>query len=260
MQNLKRAQATGKPAFDIDDKEVCPDCGGIGFFKVSGAGNKQQVVACKNPIHEHDRWRRYRELSDIVSPLQLERTLDDIDIYHKAGASNKRALEAARTFLNVPYGWFYMYGTYGNAKTEIALALFNALRTAHQRYGIFIGMQSLVTFVYDAYNSSRDPESLSLAERIDIFKRVPVLVVDEFDFDETKLNVTSNILQILFEIFNARYERAIYDEQLTIFTSNQSPAHLPPALRDRMLDGRFVVVENTAPSKRPHMKRGDSVG
>lgn len=264
MRRLKelqqRARVTGSLAFDGDDADICHDCGGAGFFKVIGENNKQRLVPCENPIHEKDRWKRYKELSDIVSPAQLERTLDDIDVYHKGGASNKAALAAARAFTEKPRGWFYLYGTYGNAKTEIALALFNNLRVAHSRYGIYISMQSLVTFIYEAYSLSKDPESLTVSQRIDLFKRVPVLVVDEFDFDDTKINITSNVLQILFEILNDRYERAIHSGQVTIFTANQSPEEsLPPALLDRMNDGRFVVVENTAPSKRQYMKWSDSV-
>lgn len=254
MVNFRRRTGSHSSLPRSDELPECEICHGAEFYFV-GTGDNKRLVHCDNPVHEGKRWARYKELSDIVSDAQLQRTLDDIQVFDKGATSNVEALNAARRFQEQPRGWFYLFGTYGNAKTEIALALFNNLRTRHKRYGIFLKLQTLVTFVYEAYEEmqSREMSSMGKAGRIGLLKRVPVLVIDEFDFDATKLNITSNVLQILFEILDARYEHAIYNQQVTIFTSNQPPSHLPPALRDRVLDGRFIVSANTAPSKRPIM-------
>lgn len=254
---LKSIQSqTGSDNYRGDEvtNDVCDKCGGAGIYYLEDNGNRTLVV-CDNPIHHVQRWKRYRELSDIVSDDQLGRSLDDIQLFDSGTQSNVAALAAAREFQANPRGWFYVHGTYGNAKSEMALALFNHLR-AVGRYGIYLKLQTLVTFLYEAYEerNNREMSTMGSAGRIGLLKRVPVLVIDEFDLDDTKVNITSNLLQMLFSIMDARYEAAIHTGQVTILTANQPPSHLPPALRDRALDGRFVVVENTAPSKRQYMR------
>jgi len=311
--NIKSILANATVIPDEPVSEVCPQCGGSGFFRRDVPLDDPdfgKVVPCDNPIHVKNKADYWAQLSQL-SPAQLSVTLNKIDVYHRKAtvadassfselnglqtpesiekmitelglyASNKNALNAAKAFLgchsrnshnnglNAPFkcprGWFYVYGTNGNAKSVMLQALYNALRDEYSMHGLLVSMPRLVNLVREAYTERQDRESAEPGKftprgkegRIDAIANLPVLAIDEFDFGDSKAVAISFALEVLQDILNRRYDKACDGTHITLFASNSDPATFPALIVERITDGRFWVVRNTAPSKRPFMKWPD---
>jgi hypothetical protein len=145
------------------------------------------------------------------------------------------------------------------------LALYNALREKYAMPGLFVTLPRLVNLVREAYTERQERERSEPGKftargkegRIDAIAGLPVLAIDEFDLSDSKLSATNFALEIIQDILNRRYEKAIDGTQVTLFASNSAPDTFPALIQDRIADGRFWVVRNTAPSKRPHMEWDD---
>ncbi len=77
------------------------------------------------------------------------------------------------------------------------------------------------------------------------------MAIEEFG----KSRVTEFTQEFRFDFLDERYEQALRGETVTLFAANSSPAELPQALRSRIEDGRFQVVENGAGDARPDARR-----
>jgi len=195
--------------------------------------------------------------------------------------SNRKAIDMAKSFLNchsrksyqdgidtgrpvapvldVPRGWFYVYGTNGNAKSVMVTGIYNELRERYNMAGLFCTLPRLLNLVREACFERQDRETSKVGDfiskgkegRIDALSKVPVLVIDEFDVSDGKVNVTDFVTEVLQDILQRRYKRAMDgDNQVTVFASNCSPEMFPSLIADRMADGRSWLVRNTAPSRR----------
>jgi chromosomal replication initiation ATPase DnaA len=182
----------------------------------------------------------------------LSKTLDNI----APNEHNAEMLEAARAMMAEPFGWLYIWGGEGSAKTDVLIALVNHFNQ-NGRTAIYTKFTKIVDYMRDAYSEKKKRALDPFADEgyVERFKRlvqIPVLAIDEMDkvFRETDL-----AQEFRFDFLDDRYMQALAGETITIFVGNRDPATFPSVLWDRFRDGRFRVVRNEQPSARPKMRR-----
>lgn len=187
-------------------------------------------------------------------PRDLKRRLEDI----QANAGNKAMIDAAQQMLVKPFGWLYIWGGPGNAKSEVLIALSNELNEAGRGPVLYTKFSRILDFMRDAFSEKRkkhlgkDAEQ-SFIDRFERLKRIPVIAIDEMD----KARETEFAQDFRFDFLDDRYRQAIVGETITLFAGNTDPATFDVALYDRIRDGRFQIVHNKAGSARPYMRRDE---
>jgi DNA replication protein DnaC len=221
-------------------------------------------IACDGPFHTPDRLARLAALSNL-SAGDLTRRLSDIDEMHyfrKVRAvdddgkeiwcdeleSNRAMLQAARKMIKDPFGWLYIHGGPGNAKSEVLISIVNEANGSGNGPAMYVTFSHLVNWVREANKPGAAEDYIA---RFDRLLNIKLLAVDEMD----KARSTEFADEFRFHFLDERYRQAIRGETQMIFASNSNPDILPIPLWDRIRDGRFKVVENTAPSARPRMRR-----
>jgi DNA replication protein DnaC len=240
-----------------------------------------KLVRCPNEVHQEGYVLRLAERSGLVK-ADLDIRLNDFREIHfiepVKGAdgrqirdedgkpvtrlvSNRAMLETARAFVREPYGFLYLWGGPGNAKSDTLIGMVNEINArAGSVVAVYIKFSKLVEYMREAYieNERRkaQPDApASYTERFNEVKVVKVLCIDEFDFDGEKQRETAFAREFRFDFLDDRYHLATREETATVFASNSPAESLPEAIYDRIRDGRFKIVHNTAPSSRPAMKR-----
>jgi len=157
-------------------------------------------------------------------------------------------LQVAREMIDKHAGWLYIWGGPGNAKSEVLIAIVNEVNEAGRGPAMYVTYSHLVNWVREA----NKPDAVeSYIQRFDRLKALRLLAVDEMD----KARDTEFSQEFRFEFLDERYRQAILGTSAMVFAGNTNPALLPSPLYDRVSDGRFTIVENTAPSARPHMRK-----
>ncbi|MCP4538830.1 MAG: AAA family ATPase [Chloroflexi bacterium] len=164
-------------------------------------------------------------------------------------------LELARRFVEQPWGFLTLHGTYGNAKTLILQAVVNEFREQHGLTGVYVKMRDLLNYVRAGYAPDAQENTLARYERL---KAVPVLAIDEIDAAlylsyRTSAKMTDFAYEFRAAFLDDRYRLAVACRAHTLFAMNGEPSELPGDLYDRMRDGRFVVFHNADASMRPVM-------
>ena len=262
---------------------LCPDCGGVGWFKLNLEPNHTdfgKVVRCSNEVHQPAYIERLACLSGLVKEDLDIRLTDFREVHYtqvtkknskpvldKDGnpaielISNRAMLEAAHAFVKDPYGFVYVWGNVGNAKSDALIAIVNEINlVAGQVVAVYLKFSKLIEYMRESYieNEKRkhNPEAPpTYSERFEEIKNVKVLCIDEFDFDGEKLRETAFTREFRFDFLDDRYHLGVRGEVATVFASNSPPESLSEPIYDRIRDGRFQIVHNTAPSARPAMKR-----
>lgn len=217
-------------------------------------------VKCDNPIHHEAQLQKMSKLSGLL-PGDLTRKLSDI----YPNRENVRMLKAARKMINNPTGWLYLYGSPGNAKTEVLIASVNEINQAGKGPAMYLKFSTLLNYMRDAFSeikyrtsqiqSGKPPDEFAVGNyltRFNRLKEIKVLAIDEFD----KVNVSTNFAEeFRFDFFDERYHQAIHGETATIFASQTGPndPSMPEPLSSRLNDGRFTVIKNEAGDARPDM-------
>jgi hypothetical protein len=71
-----------------------------------------------------------------------------------------------------------------------------------------------------------------------------------------KVKESEWLQEFRFQFLDNRYNSAHNKQTMTIFAGNPNPAAIyDDVLYDRFRDGRWRIVENTAPSARPGLQR-----
>lgn len=219
----------------------------MGFFKRDlppGDRLFGKLIPCDNPFHTAERLDRAAQVSNLHAG-DLARRLADIN----PDPGNVAMLIAARQMITRPSGWLYIWGGPGNAKSEVLIAIVNEVNEAGRGPAMYVTYSHLVNWVREA---NKPDATESYIQRFDRLKALRLLAVDEMD----KARDTEFSQEFRFEFLDERYRQAILGESAMVFAGNTDPALLPSPLYDRVSDGRFTIVENTAPSARPNMKRG----
>jgi DNA replication protein DnaC len=166
--------------------------------------------------------------------------------------------------IEAPYGWLYLYGGPGNAKSEVLMAIVNELNLAGRGPALYLKFSYLLNrmraaFAEQDYHHAQaraglSPEqwqNLGYLERFERLKAVPVLAIDELD----KVRLTEFGLEFTFDFLDERYRQAIHGQTVTLFAGQTCPDDLPAPLSSRIYDGRFQVIHNPAGDARPAMRR-----
>lgn len=238
----------------LTSADVCPLCAGAGFLRLDypvGHPRFGRPETCPHPSHQVERLNRLAQVSGML-PEEMGRCLDDI----KPVEGNAAMLEAARAMLDKPFGWLWIWGGPGNAKSEILIALVNELNARRRGPAVYTKFSQLLDYMRDAFDERKkredDPDTdLGYIARFRRLRSVKVLAIDEMD----KARVTPFMNDFRFDFLDERYRLGITGQAVTLFASNETPATLPDPIWDRVRDGRFKVVHNQAGSARPKMRR-----
>jgi DNA replication protein DnaC len=162
-------------------------------------------------------------------------------------ANAKKTIQAA---LERGYGWVYLYGGYGTAKTTmLRVAVAESLRAGLD--ATYTRMVDMLDEIRAAYDHNKPQEEAT--RRIRRWMELPVLALDEIE----KTQETGFIVERRFQILDHRYEAATRQRAgVTLIAGNVAPEKLGGALGSRIADGRFTVVHITAVDGRPFMKDG----
>lgn len=166
-------------------------------------------------------------------------------------------LKAANDMLIKPYGWLWLWGGPGNAKSEVLIALVNELNLSGHGPAVYTKLTTLIDYMRDAFNERKQRDThgpgvdLGYIARFERLKGVKLLAIDEMD----KARDTPFMLDFRFDFLDERYRQAINGDTVTLFASNSNPSQLPDAIYDRVRDGRFKIIHNQAGSARPNMQR-----
>jgi DNA replication protein DnaC len=260
---------TGNNIVDENGFIDCDLCGGGGFIHIDapvGHPDYGKVIRCQNPKHSMTKLERMMKLSEL-HPDQLNIRLSDIKRYDKIVAgqlqSNHEVLDGIERYLQKPRGILTIWGTWGNAKTDLAIAVLNHLREDHYRPGIYLTLSRLIGWLNEAYSEKAQRQSEGLTEnwtkesRLNGILNTDVLVIDEFDLTDDKIRQTPNLHADMFRILDSRYTHAVARQSVTVLVTNSNPNGYPESWQERILDGRMKVLHNTAPSKRRFMTWGD---
>lgn len=151
------------------------------------------------------------------------------------------------------FGWVYVHGTFGVAKTFLLKATIARLLRAGEE-AAYVRMATIIDNLREAYDEKSNGRGVSDRNRLDWWAEFPFLAIDEFD----RVRATEFAQERQFVLMDRRYENAIRGNSVTIIASNRSPDQLltdgiDPYLVDRIEDGRFAQVEIAGPGFRRTM-------
>jgi hypothetical protein len=221
-------------------KPDCPICGGFGMVRRDlpiHDPNFGRAFPCPNA----DLFTLYGKRTGI---LESERALDWSKIIKNENVM--QGVQAVGEALDRGYGWVFLWGGVGLAKTLILkIAVAESLRGRKQAsYARMAEVIDDLRGSFDADRPSREGDT-----RLRWWTESPVLCLDEFD----RLRQTEYAEERRFVIMDNRYESALDRKTVTIMASNTNPATYDPYLFDRLRDGRFKIVKLTGESARPMM-------
>ena len=230
----------------------CPDCGGLGFLRrevAPGHPDFGQPVKCTHPAHQAKRMAQLARISGLL-PLELSFRLSDISVED----GNQEMVKAAREMVKGGQGWLYIHGGPGNAKSIALMAMVNEVNLSGRGPAMYIKLSALIEYMRDSFRQQATLDSNPFADQgyIARFRRIlsiPFLAIDEMD----KARVTPFAQEFRFDFLDERYRQGVAGQTATVFAGNLDPASLPVELYDRISDGRFSIVENSAASARPGM-------
>jgi len=246
LNNPIRPQSTPTVATPRKPKEVCdpdcPLCGGIGWIRYETESiydpNFGKMFHCPNL----DPFKIY---GSKLGVFEDERNLSWQSIVDNNNVM--KAVEVVRKTLKDGYGWVYLWGNYGLAKTLILkIAVVETIKTKIIP-SAYVRMAEIIENVRQSFDSE-DP-SEEAQRRLDFWVDLPVLAIDEFDV----VRETPYANEKKFLLMDKRYESACRMKNVTLMASNQPPENYDGYLSDRILDGRFKVIKLTGKSARGMM-------
>lgn len=166
-------------------------------------------------------------------PGDLERSWDYI---YPAG-NIMEAVQKVRATLDRGYGWVYIYGRYGIAKTTLLKIATAEWFNRHGSGCRYVNMADMMDDLRSSYDEEKG--QTEIVNRMDKWEAYHLLALDEMD----KGNITPFVEERRFAILNKRYERALYKDSITLMASNSPPETLGSYLFSRIRDNRFEIVQ-----------------
>lgn len=217
----------------------CPICGGQGYVspydKPIGHPDFGKIFPCPN---------RPMNTAQVGLEYAAEFTWKDLI---EGDPNVAPAVDAVMAALERGYGWVYLHGASGRAKT---LILQQAVREAAERgltaqYSL---TEEVLGWLRAAYDEER--KQFSFDQQLERLASVQVLALDEVD----RFNNTVWAQTQVFRLMNDRYQSALRQRTVTLMAANVSPSVYRGEfayLQDRILDGRFKVIHVEGASLRP---------
>jgi len=216
----------------------CPLCGGIGWLS-SGITdihhpNFGRLIRCPNV----SLFKVYGKKTGLTED-EWGLTWDDL----KERENIMDGIEAVYQAIYQRYGWVFLWGDYGLAKTiMLKIAAASSLRL--QTPAVYVRMEEILDNLRAAFDV-KSP-SFESQRRLEWWVDLPMLCIDEFD----KVYETEYAIRRRFLLMDHRYEAAISRKSITIIASNLAPEKFEGYLYDRIGDRRFAVVHLTGTSYR----------
>ncbi len=180
------------------------------------------------------------EKSGLLDPdMHWGSILDDGNAYE--------AMEAIKSVLEVGYGWVYLWGGSGNAKSDM-LMIAVAEWVRDNKPGAYANMADIISDLRMAFDT--DHPSMESQRKIDRWKDAALLSIDEFE----KVSETDWVKEKIFTLMDHRYRTAVGKKSITLMASNINPSTFESYLLSRIEDGRFKVIKMTAESLRPGLE------
>lgn len=224
----------------------CGVCGGVGWVRGDfpiGDPRFGKMIPCPNM----DVDVFLPEYSRMVGISQIEKaSLDWSSVLPLEGSNAVAAAQFVQSVVERGFGWVYLWGDYGTAKTlilQIAVAV--SLRGGMD--AAYVRMAELLDHVRDGYDNGE------YSARLARWESVSVLCLDEFE----RVNETGWVDEKRFLLMDNRYVSSLRRENVTIMAGNQDPSKFDGYLWDRIRDGRFAVVKLSGESIRPGMDWDD---
>ena len=218
----------------------CPECGGVGYVRYDvpvghpkfgklERCSRAQILVVKESLQAGEIDSRVGLTGDEVRNLTW-------DLVKKGVNQADQACEATRRAYMSGHGTVFMYGGYGQGKSlvlkiAVATALNKGKRAA---YANLAGVLDDIRIAYD----ERENKMTELVRRMEWWASLDVLAIDELD----KVGQTEWARERIFQLLDARYQRAVRQEALTVIAANyQSTDELSGYLKSRIEDNRFVA-------------------
>lgn len=215
----------------------CQMCGGSGWFRKDIQNIRHPgfgaLFPCENVNKAKSRIHNKRS-----GLIQAEYEWNWTRIIY-ADTNTKKAVETCSRIVKLGHGLAYLWGTWGNAKTDIL-----KVSTARAIVG---GLDATYITMADMLNDIKAGFDDSSSEfRIQKWQDRPVLCLDEFEkHTKSKSGWSDETIQ---RIMDYRHTNAKRDVSATIIASNKPPSYYDGYLTDRLND--HTVVKMTAPSRR----------
>jgi len=236
-----------KPSLHLGASEpLCPTChtpADVGLFRQDVPPGHPQFgkpIRCDDSFHSEARTARMEQVSSL-GPEDVRVRLDDI----KPVLGNQDMLKAAAEIIKRGYGWLYIFGGPGNAKSEVLKAIVNQANEDGNGPAVYTTLGTILDYIRQGYVKN---DYLDRKQRL---INSPVLAIDEMD----KIKNSKWVEEFRFQFLDARYQSALNKQTMTIFAGQPHPKTIfDTPVYDRFRDGRFCIVENKAHSARPQMR------
>jgi hypothetical protein len=241
VKNYNGLEPRSRPMYRITNSVCepdCPICGGVGWLR-SGARDIHdpmfgRLVPCPN-------FSLFKSYGDRLGLSENEWGLDWDDLNERENV--KEGIRAIYESVKQEYGWIFLWGDYGLAKTMM-LKIATAYSLRKKILAVYVRMEEIMDNLRSAFDE-KNP-SYASQRRLDWWVDLPMLCVDEFD----KVYETEFASRRRFLLMDRRYEAAINKTGITIVASNRGPSEFEGYLSDRICDNRFSVVHLTGTSYR----------
>lgn len=151
------------------------------------------------------------------------------------------AMTEIQKTLAAGFGWVYLWGGYGTAKTTLLkIAVAEHLRSVNSQ-AVYLRMADLMDDIRSAYDTNHP--NYEIQRKIRWYSGLPLLAIDEFE----KVNATDFVDERRFQVMDSRYEAATRQGHgVTLIAANVPPEKMPGAIKSRINDQRFSVCHITS--------------
>ena len=229
----------------------CPfnRCDGSGYWEEPSefsVGPIQHECECLS-LH------RAARMQDISRLNEMQRNINFGNILITSGTpKTKQMLAYAQEFVRNPVATMTFWGTCGNAKTMVLIAIVNECLIAGID-AVYTRLSDMANWLRQSFEHrvSTGEYDGSISAKINRLKEIRVLCIDEFD----KCKDSEWLREVKTDILDKRHEDGIAGLCGTVIAMNTDPKTIEVWLSSRFHDGRNIVFENDDGDMRKEIKR-----